>query len=446
MKPCIYRKTRPIQLQAEYDGPGSRTLKTAVRLAVAILILLGIGAQGRAEGLRTIPPGAYDLARSGGRFAHVQDASALWNNPANLVDLTNAQAEVVVAPLYIKTEYSSSAGDVETKDPWKFLGDAFLAVPWHEGKYAVGIGVTMPYGLGVEWDEDSPTDPFYYSAPYRSGMFAANINPTFSFRLLENLSVGVGFDALYSQLDIRQHYPWTYYFPDGGADGDAQLQGGGWGFGGNVAVTWEFMKNQRLAVTYRSQQTVSYTGDFSIDNVTPTAAFFGATPTSRFSTEIGFPNIVGFGYGVRISDKVRVEANGEWLQWSRFQSLDIDIGNNTFLLGPNASIAEDWNDTFTAGIAADYRINQHWVVRGGYQYYESPVPDSTFSPTIPDSNQHVITVGVGFRTGRHSAEIAYGLDLYEQRDIETGNPPPGGFDGTYTWNVHLFSLSYRYSF
>jgi len=378
----------------------------------------------------------------------VQDATAVWNNPANLVDLTNAQVELVGAPLYIKTEYSGTAGDVETKDPWKFLGDAFLAVPLQEGRYAVGIGVTMPFGLGVEWDQDSPADPFYYSAPYRSGMFAANINPTFSIRLLENLSLGVGFDAMWSQLDIRQHYPWAFYFPDGGADGDAQLKGGGWGFGGNIAVTWEFVKNQRLAVTYRSQQTVSYTGDFTIDNITPTAAFLGATPTSSFGTEIGFPNIVGFGYGVQISEKVRVEANGEWLQWSRFQSLDIDIGNNTFLLGPNAIVPEDWSDTFTAGIAGDYRISEHWVVRGGYQFYESPVPDSTFSPTIPDSNQHVITVGVGFQTGRHSFEAAYGLDLYEQRDIETGNPPTptSGFDGTYTWNVHLFSLSYRYSF
>lgn len=414
-------------------------------LALGILFIIGTATSSRAEGLRTIPPGAFDLGRSGGRLAHVDDASAVWNNPANLVDMTNAQAEVVVAPLYMKIDYTSPGGDVQTKNPWKILADAFFAMPLQEGKYAVGLGITMPYGLGVEWDHSSPADPFYYTAPYQSGMVALNVNPTFSVRLLDNLSLGVGVDAMWSEVDIRQHYPWVAFPGSGGTepDGDARLKGSGWGFGANVGLTWEFIENHRLAATYRSQQTVSYQGEFTIDNITPTAAFFGATPTSGFSTEIGFPNIVGFGYGVKLSDKVRIEANGEWLQWSRFQSLDIDVGNNNFLL-PSTSTPQNWNDTFTAGIAGDYRISDHWVVRGGYQFYESPVPDSTFSPTIPDSNQHVITIGVGYQSRHHSVEFAYGLDLYEQREITTALEP--SYNGDYSWNVHLFSASYRYSF
>jgi long-chain fatty acid transport protein len=414
-------------------------------LALASLLLGGITTPGIAEGLRTIPPGAFDLARSGGRIAHVGDASAVWNNPANLVDLTNAQMEVVVAPIYIEVDYSSAAGDLQTKNPWKFLADAFLAVPLKDGDYAFGLGITMPYGLNVEWDQQSPTDPFYYSAPYRSGMVSINVNPTFSVRLRDNLSLGVGVDCLWSEVDIRQYYPWFAFPGSGGGepDGDARLKGDGWGFGANLGLTWEFIENHRLAATYRSQQTVNYEGDFSIDNITPTAAFLGATPSSGFSTEIGFPNIVGFGYGVRLSDRVRLEANGEWLQWSRFQSLDIDVGNNNFLL-PSTSTPQNWNDTFTAGIAGDYRLNDHFMIRGGYQFYESPVPDDTFSPIIPDANQHVITVGVGYSSGHHSVEAAYGLDLYEKREITTASNPD--FNGNYEWTVHLFSLSYRYAF
>ena len=222
------------------------------------------------------------------------------------------------------------------------------------------------------------------------------------------------------------------------------------GLGGNIALTWEFVEHHRLAATYRSQQTVHYSGTFGIDGIqSPTAAFLGATADGTFETEIGFPNIVGLGYGVDLSDRLRVEVNGEWLQWSRFDYLEIDVANNNVLLNPSGtpySIPQDWHDTFTAGIAGDYRINDHWTVRCGYQFYESPVPDSTFSPTIPDSNQHVITIGVGYRSAHHSVEAAYGLDLYEQRDIQTGKPLGSNFDGTYGWNVHLFSLSYRYSF
>jgi len=435
-----FKKDRVANLSA--GNTGTKLLKVAIGSA---MIIAGTTVSARAEGLRTIPPGAFDLARSGGRFAHVDDASAVWNNPANLIDLTNTQVEVVAAPIYIEVDYSSATGDVQTENPWKFLADAFLAVPLKDGKYALGLGVTMPYGLGVEWGHDSPASPFYYTAPYRSGMVSFNVNPSFSVRLLDNLNLGIGLDVLWSELDIRQYYPWFTFPGSTGTelDGDARLKGSGWGFGGNVGLTWEFIENHRLAATYRSQQTVSYEGDFTIDNITPTAAFFGATPTSGFSTEIGFPNIVGFGYGIKLSDKVRIEANGEWLQWSRFQSLDLDIGNNNFLL-PSTSTPQNWNDTFTAGIAGDYRINQHFVVRGGYQFYESPVPDSTFSPTIPDSNQHVITVGLGYIGPHHSVELAYGLDLYAKREITTAQNPT--YNGTYEWTVHLFSLSYRYAF
>jgi long-subunit fatty acid transport protein len=72
------------------------------------------------------------------------------------------------------------------------------------------------------------------------------------------------------------------------------------------------------------------------------------------------------------------------------------------------------------------------------------VPDSTFSPTIPDANQNVITFGVGWKYGHSSLEFAYGLDFYNQRII-TNNQNPA-FDGKYTFNVHLFSLAYRYTF
>jgi long-chain fatty acid transport protein len=407
-----------------------------------------------AEGLRTIPPGAFDLGRSGGRFAHVNDASAAWNNPANLVEATNVQAEIVAAPIYMSIDHTSSTGgEVQTENPWKFLADAFLAVPLGEGKYAAGLGVTMPYGLGVQWDHASPASPFYFYAPYESGMTAVNINPNFAVRLLDNLSVGAGLDALWSEIQIRQFYLWNQWpaVAPTSLTGDSHLKGDGWGWGGNVAVTWEFLKHHRLAATYRSQQTVQYEGSFEIDGIaSSTAALLGATESSSFETEIGFPNIVGVGYGVELSDRVRVEINGEWLQWSRFQSLQVDIANNNLLLtGPGggpSTIPQNWKDTFTAGIAGDYRISDHWMIRCGYQFYESPVPDSTFSPTIPDSNQHVITLGVGFRSQRHAVEAAYGLDLYEKREIQTGKPIASNFDGTYEWNVHLFSLSYRYSF
>ena len=79
-------------------------------------------------------------------------------------------------------------------------------------------------------------------------------------------------------------------------------------------------------------------GNFNINNITPTAAFLGATPTSSFSSKIRFPSIVSVGYGIQISDSFRLESDVEWIQFSRFKSLNINAGNNTFLFGTVAML------------------------------------------------------------------------------------------------------------
>jgi len=226
-------------------------------------------------------------------------------------------------------------------------------------------------------------------------------------------------------------------------DGHLEAKGDGFGYGGNVGITVNVTPNQRFAVTYRSPMTVHYGGDVTLDNITPVASALGATSRSDFSTKIGFPTIVSAGYGIRLSESVRVEADFEWLQFSRFKSLDLGLGNNAFLV-PSTSIAQNWRDTFTAGISADWHFAEHWVLRGGYQFYQTPVPDSTFSPTIPDADQNVLTVGLGYSVKRHHFEVAYGADFYGARHI-TNNQNPA-FNGNYDITVHLFSFSYRFTF
>ncbi|HEX9284881.1 MAG TPA: outer membrane protein transport protein, partial [Nitrospirales bacterium] len=112
--------------------------------------------------------------------------------------------------------------------------------------------------------------------------------------------------------------------------------------------------------------------------------------------------------------------------------------------GIPSRVRQDWKNTFTAGVGGDWKFATGWVLRGGYQFYESPVPDRTFSPSIPDANQHVFTIGLGYRHGRHSLEVAYGLDFYDKRTI-TDNQTPA-FNGTYNITVHLFSCAYGYAF
>jgi long-chain fatty acid transport protein len=248
-----------------------------------------------------------------------------------------------------------------------------------------------------------------------------------SFKINDDIQVGLGLDVMYSQLEFRQYV--------GSPSVEAHASGDGHAVGGNLGVTWKITDRQRLALTYRSTMTVDYSGRTDIEN-TPALS----NPTGTFDSQIKFPNIFSVGYGIDLTDKIRMESDVEWLQFSQFKNLGI----NSSIPGLSETIPEKWHNTFTAGIGGDWKFADHWVLRAGYQFFETPVPDSTFTPTIPDADQNVMTLGLGWHARNVSLEFAYGLDLYNNRNITNDQNP--ALDGKYTFNVHLFSLAFRYGF
>lgn len=404
------------------------------RFGLALAIFAGT-MTAPAEGFRNSTIGASDLGRSGGRIAQVDDATAVQHNPANMLNVTNAELQFTPSVIYINVDYTSANGSqsATTIHPWKALPNFFAVIPLKEDRVAVGLGVTVPYGLANEWKTTSsafqPGGNFFGAAPYYSQLITLNMNPSMAVKLTEKLRLGVGLDVMWSELKFKNYL----------APGlEAKADGTGVGLGGNIGITWLVTENQSIALTYRSTMTVDYSG---------TTDFVGypGNPSTSFDSQIKYPNIISAGYGIKLTDAWRVEADVEWLQFSQFKNLPVNIGNNPVFGAPvHLNTAEKWHNTFTAGIGTDWKFSEHWLVRGGYQYFESPVPNSTFTPTIPDANQNVFTVGVGWKGQHSSLEVAYGLDFYNERNISNDQNP--AFNGNYKFNVHLFSLAYRYSF
>ena len=390
------------------------------------LILLAVifAANLQGEGFRNPPSGTFDLGRAGGRIAQVDDSSAVQQNPANLVGLTNTDIQFTPSVVYIGVNYQSPTHSANTVYPWKVVPNFFVSAPLKNDKLAFGFGVTVPYGLSMAWNRGSSaiTDPtsWQLAAPYFAELKTINANPTISMRLCDQVTIGAGFDAMWSELKFNQ------FVAPGLA---AAASGYGIGLGGNAGITWQITDRQRLAVTYRSPVSVDYSGHYNVPSVA----------SGKFSSEINFPTIFSVGYGLQVSDAVRLESDVEWVEFSRFKNLPANLDGFASINTP-----ENWKDTFTIGIGGDWKFATNWVARAGYQFYQSPVPDSTFSPMIPDANQNVFTVGLGYKYGHHSFEAAYGLDFYNNRNIATDQNAV--FNGKYTFTVHLFSLAYHYSF
>ena len=416
-----------------------------MRMMAVAGVVAGLAGSVAADGFRNPPAGLTAVGKNGGKLVYLDDASAAVHNPANLAGFTNAALSASITAGYGKREFEpDTGGRAESRNNSYALPNFFAVFPIEDGLVA-GVGLTTPYGRASEFAKDSV---LRYTTPYFTELYAVSINPSLAYRVNPAFSVAVGVEILYSELDLRQIYPWSLATGDPtAADGETQFEADGAGLGFNAAVTWNITDRQRAALTYRHSVKVDYEGDLRLTGV-PSPAGLPAplafvTARSDFETEIEFPAVLAAGYGVQVTDRLRVEANVEWVQHSLFEELTLDAGANTALL-PASSIPADWDDNWTYGIGADYQLDEQWVLRAGALYLETPIPGQTMLPSIAEEDQVVLSIGCGYASGKHRIDAAYSYGVFNGRTVDNNVNP--AFNGDYDFEAHLLGASYTLVF
>jgi long-chain fatty acid transport protein len=180
-----------MHVQPHIADESAPTVLKLLSLAVLLMLFPLLVA---AEGLRNPPPGAFALSRLGGKLAHVDDATAVFVNPANLLDLDSTS--IVIAPALIDidrdvdADWGGSAGTIENL---KVLGGLFAAFPGASDKFAWGIGISAPYGQSVVYEKDFA---FKYLTPHFTELMLVSVSPTIAYRVSESFSIGVGLDLM----------------------------------------------------------------------------------------------------------------------------------------------------------------------------------------------------------------------------------------------------------
>lgn len=409
------------------------------QLVLAFFGFIGLYASG--DGFRNPPDTAAALSKADNNMVWVDDASAVFENPANLVDVPAREIQLSSSVGYSHAEFDGTLSlygqpvQTETDQPWGFLPAFSTAWPLHkkdgQTDWALGLGVHVPYGRQTRWESDGP---FAVS----SSMSVIDLSPVLSWRVTDSVSVGAGLDTYYGRLGYSQYLT---SFPGAKTEADAD----GWALGGNAGVTWRITERQRLALTCRSPFDLTFRGHMKTANI-PSPPLPASVPESDLDTTFKFPTIIALGYGIQITDTVRVETKIEWLEYSRNKTMAINAGENSALanfLGL-ANAPQNWNDTWTFGIAPEWRFATDWTLRAGYLYLQSPIPDETFAPTALDVDQSLVSVGLGYSTGRHAFDIAYALGIFNDRNVDASENP--ACFGSYAFEGHLVALTYTYAF
>lgn len=382
-----------------------------------------------ADGYRNPPPTAEGIAKSGAHTVFVDDASAISYNPANLAFQTNQS--LVIATTLARTENSYSPPipgvSFESDGDWNVLPNLYYSLPIGENGFVVGLGITTPYGQGISWDGLEALlapPPGAVTIPYEASIMMLNINPTVAMKLQDNLSVGVGLDVYYSKLELTA-VNLSPFPPPAPPTFGSEGEGDAWGIGGNLGLTWLPTDGHRMTFTYRSRVDMDYKGDFD------SPLFSG-----DFEATVKYPNSIGVGYGIELSESVKVEALVEWLEWSVNDSQTLQTGPIT------QTVQNDWDDTFTLGFGGSWAATDEFTLRAGYAYIPTPIPSDTITPLLPDADRHALSLGLGYALGAHIIDVAYTFSIYDDRSSLIGSASPG----TYEIDSDLVGLTYSYSF
>ncbi len=120
------------------------------------------------------------------------------------------------------------------------------------------------------------------------------------------------------------------------------------------------------------------------------------TYSTGAETEITLPDTWSFAVAWKPTGKLTVEFDADRFGWSSYDSLDILFDENTVL--PDSLNRKDWNDVWAYRFGAQYAMTQSLDLRVGYARDNTPVPNDTIGPELPDADRNNYTFGFGYHT------------------------------------------------
>lgn len=188
-----------------------------------------------------------------GAFATSYAPISIFYNPAGLTYLKGTNFSIGTTLIFPSARFRGPY-QFNTTQETKMVKQVFYPSNLYlthtfESGFAIGIGVFNPYGLGSKW----PEDWLGRAITVESDLKTFYINPTIAYKFSDELSIGAGFDFVYSTVTLTRKI--TSFTPEV----DVKLSGDGTGVGFNVG--W-LLKLDPVSVgfSYRSQVKVNYSG------------------------------------------------------------------------------------------------------------------------------------------------------------------------------------------
>lgn len=373
--------------------------------------------------------------------------SAVYFNPAGLANQQGLAMDVslsIVAPQFGYDTNVPATGEpirVDAQNDVHFVPTVFANYRVHD-RVAVGLGVYSPYGLGVRWKDFAADDVSWWgrSAVQEVSITAMYFNPSVAVKLHDMVYLGAGFVVVQAAATLQRALTSS---SDPADDVNMRLSGDDLGFGGNAGLLVKAVPERiHVGIAYRSgvglglEGDAAFTNGGSADNIP--SSIRPSLLDGKVRVDLALPHTFSFGVATFPLEGLFVGIALDFVTWSIYDTLAVEFPDN-----PSQSTTQrkDWHNTFTVRLGAEYEIlEKNLPVRLGLIYDESPVPDDTVGPDLPDADRYGIAFGVGYTWRGLRADVGYEFLLFPTADTQDNVAVVGSRDGL----AHIFGFSLGY--
>lgn len=357
--------------------------------AAAMMVAGAFATQTYAAGFQLSEQSAIQMGRAmAGAGIVGDDLSAVHYNPAGMTLLSGTRMQATGTWVAVNLDYESRDGSVTENGRLKgqTIPAGFITHQINDSLWA-GLGLTVPYGMGTEFDEnwdgmDRGTE---------SMILTFDINPNLAWKVNDKLSVGGGISLQYAKAELGFGFGFDVLNFETAAH--ANVKGDSWAWGWNVGMMFQPVETVRVGLAYRSHIAHNADGHTTLD-----INGMGSL-TSDMKVRIKTPDTITLSATWEATDALRLSGTARWSKWSNFKSLSLD--NSGFGSAPAidkiATITNNWDDTWFFSVGADYKLNGQWTVRGGVAYDQGPVENQYRMAVIPDTDRVWFSGGASYK-------------------------------------------------
>ncbi|WP_320820771.1 OmpP1/FadL family transporter [Thalassolituus sp.] len=377
-----------------------------------------------------------------GRAAVADDASVVFYNPAAMSKLKRSELSFGATYIDVKGSFEGTrtnpAGVPDAAegnaydDGGDFVPNATIPFVYYvhpvDDKVAFGFGIFAPFGTHTDYSSNALVGGF----ADETELTTIDFQPTFSYRVSDTLAIGGGIDIMYAhgllskQLDLVPYVPGHPQLGNTdyqGYENNFEVEGNDLGYGWNLGLIWDVTARTTLGFTYRSEVDLELVGDSKFiqssgvvaytdpdgdagpypAGIYPVDGATGQVDSQASRVPLTTPRSATLSLAHQATDNLQLQAGATWTDWSVFKYFDIIATKPGLIddlsgLGDNyiGHIVEKWHDTLSWAVGASYRIDQRWLLRGGYAYDEAPVSDDHRTARVPDTDRQWLTAGARY--------------------------------------------------